>query len=425
MTGYLRILRRPRFAALCGGQVVSLFGDALFPMIVLTVAIGEREVAGAAAVVSTAFACRFAALGGLVLFGGGLLDRVDPVRAAAVADALRFVGLLGLAATWDGSLGPVLIGVALLVGACEAVSEPALLIIAPVLAGDDSDDATLAVGLLEAMRSTFGIVGPVLAAGLAVTAGGTVAALVAAGAFGCSAVATFAAGRGLARPSAPDPEPSLLRTSLAGLRIMWTTRWLRWVQLMAVVQVLLAVGPWMVALPLAVVADDGQPLASYGLLLGGFAAGTVVGALVGGRIRVGARGLVAVPSLALFGLTALALDLSSDPLVLTAVFALGGLGTQVFDVLKIDAIRRQVEPGVLGRALSADFFFSFAALPLGQVLGAVALRFATPTEVLRIAGVVVLVTGLLPLLDPDVRRFGTAAPRGTTPVAARPEAAET
>jgi len=420
MSRYLRMMRHGRFATLCAGQVVSLFGDVLFPMIVLAVAVRTANIQAAAAIVSTAFAFRFAALGGLVLFGGGLLDQINPASAAAGADALRFVGLIGLGTLWDGSLGLVLIGVALLVGACEAISEPALLLIAPRLVGDadslrnnpaqghDDDDAALAVGLLEAVRSALGIAGPFLAASLTMLVSGAVAALVASGAFGFSAIATFIAGHRLSWQQVSEEETSLLRSSLSGLRVMWTTRWLRWVQLMAVLQVVLAVGPWMVAMPLAAISADGRPLQSYGLLLGGFAAGTAVGALVGGRIRVRAQGMVALPSLAVFGITALALDITSNSIALILLFLLGGVGTQIFDVLKINSIRYEVDRRLLGRALSADFFFSFAALPAGQLIGSVALRFFAPADVLRFAGFFVLATGLVPLLDRDVRRLRTS-----------------
>ena len=69
-------------------------------------------------------------------------------------------------------------------------------------------------------------------------------------------------------------------------------------------------------------------------------------------------------------------------------------------------MRRAVPQEEHGRAFSADFFFSFAALPLGQLLGAAVLGFASPHLILVCAGVFVLATGLLPLLNRDVRTFG-------------------
>ena len=58
--------------------------------------------------------------------------------------------------------------------------------------------------------------------------------------------------------------------------MLWRVRWLRHVQLLAVVHVLLAVGPWMVALPVFLL-ETGQLTTVHGFVLGSFAVGTVVG----------------------------------------------------------------------------------------------------------------------------------------------------
>ncbi|MFG2587297.1 MFS transporter [Streptomyces sp. NPDC048438] len=409
--------------------------------------------------IGAVFAARFIALGGVVLFSGALLDRVNPVAAAVAADATRFFTLISLALLWDGRLDAVILGVAVLIGLCEAVSEPALLLITPQVLrretraatkadgetdapdGSGSSDpeeaaVTAAYGLLEGMRNTSGIVGPTLAATVVAVLSSSAGAVAAAVAFGLSAVVTRWAGARYAARSVPDspatdcpatdspatagpaartsdepekPDESLLRSALGGLAVLWRVRWLRHVQILAVVHVLLAVGPWMVALPVFLL-ETGHSATVYGFVLGSFAVGTVVGALVGGRVTGRSRGLYSLALLGLFGVTVLAPVATGSVLLLTAAFVAGGIGQQAFDVVKMAGLRREVPESLHGRAFSADFFFSFASLPLGQLFGAVLLRFADARTIMLWAGVLVLVTTAAAMLSPDARRFSSAPP---------------
>ncbi|MFD3544594.1 MFS transporter [Streptomyces sp. NPDC058655] len=441
---YLDLLGQRRFAALCFGQAVSLLGDALFPIIVV---VSAAQAGTPAETIGAAFAARFLALGGVVLFSGALLDRVNPVVAAVSADATRVIALIALALFWDGGLDAVVLTVAIVIGLCEAVSEPALLVIAPrVLPVRDpqspplSEEAeeqrvTAVYGLLEGMRNTSGIVGPTLAAALIALLSPSAGAFAAAVAFGLSAAATRWAGgkhaaQSVGHPAGPaqadadgsagtdagaekegpgepeEPQEPLLRSALGGLAVLWRVRWLRYVQLLAVVHVLFAVGPWMVALPVLIIERE-HSAGVYALVLGAFAAGTVAGAFLGGRIRGSRRGLYALGLLGLFGVTALAPVLTESVLLLTAAFVVGGIGQQAFDVVKMAGLRREVPERLHGRAFSADFFFSFASLPLGQLLGAALLRFLDAEAIMLWAGALVLVTTALTMLSPDTRRFGS------------------
>ncbi|MEU2165077.1 hypothetical protein QRN89_34255 [Streptomyces chengbuensis] len=472
MRTYLQLLGHRRFAALCFGQAVSLLGDALFPIVVV---VSAAQAGTPAETIGAAFAARFLALGGVVLFSGAVLDRISPVVAAVCADGTRVAALVALAVFWDGNLDPLVLVVAVVIGLCEAVSEPALLVIAPRIlprgpesgprpaesdggtaphadavpdggAGSDADEerVTAAYGLLEGMRNLSGIFGPTLAAGLVAVFSPSAGAFAAAVAFGLSAAATrwaggrfAAAGRDDTAGEAPATgagsdtageapaqetgreadgeggadagQESLLRSALGGLAVLWRIRWLRRVQLLAVVHVLFAVGPWMVALPVLVI-ERQHTATVYALVLGSFAAGTVAGAFLGGRIRGRHRGLVSLALLALFGLTALSPVLTGSVPVLMAAFLVGGVGQQAFDVVKMAGLRREVPERLHGRAFSADFFFSFASLPLGQLLGAVLLRFTEAEAIMLWAGGLVIATTVLAMAGKDVREFRSGQP---------------
>ncbi|WP_078852115.1 MFS transporter [Streptomyces sp. NRRL B-3229] len=458
---YFRLFRHRRFAGLCSGQIVSLIGDAFFPIIVVVAA---AKAGTPAETIGAVFAARFVALGGVVLFSGALLDRFDPVRAAVVADSTRVVALAVLAFVWDGRLDAVVVAVAVLVGLCEAVSEPALLVIAPRVldrrnptaaagpaegpAPAEDAEVTAAYGLLEGLRNVSGMVGPTLAAAVVAGLGSSAGAVLAAVTFGLSAVATRWAGAHLvagsrsdapaqkpepageepeaSRPDGdgpgepePEPEPSLLHSAMQGLIVLWRIPWLRSVQLLAVVHVVFAVGPWMVALPVFLV-EGGHSATLYGFVLGAFAIGNAVGALVGGRIGGPRRGLYALALLALYGLTVLAPVASGSLVLLTVAFVAGGIGQQAFDVAKMTGLRRDVPEELHGRAFSADFFFSFASLPLGQLLGAALLRFADPRTIMLWGGALVLVSTAAVTLRPDVRRFSSAPVATSVPAAPTP-----
>ncbi|MFF2204699.1 MFS transporter [Streptomyces sp. NPDC058145] len=451
---YVRLLRHRRFAGLCFGQMVSLLGDAFFPIIVVVAA---AKAGTPAETIGAVFAARFVALGGVVLLSGALLDRFDPVRAAVVADSTRVAALVALALVWDGRLDAVVIVVAVLIGLCEAVSEPALLVVAPRIlpdraarsAADEEDtEVTAAYGLLEGMRNSAGMVGPTLAAAVVGALGAPTGAVLAAFAFGVSAAATRWAGahirtRSQAGPAeaeqasakagsepdgppgdprgedADEAEPSLLRTALQGLAVLWRIPWLRHVQLLAVVHVVFAVGPWMVALPVFLI-ERGHSATVYGFVLGAFAIGNALGALVGGRINGRHRGLYALALLALYGATVLAPVVTGSVVLLAAAFFAGGVGQQAFDIVKMTGLRRDVPEDLHGRAFSADFFFSFASLPLGQLLGAGLLRFADARTIMLWGGTLVLVSTAAVAVRPDVRRFASAPPADTVPAPGTP-----
>lgn len=405
MTVYFRLLLHRRFALLLSGQVVSLLADALFPMIVVT-AVAHHATGYSIAVI---FAARAVALGGLVLFAGGLIDRVNPVAAAVSADTIRLFALVAFALSWDGSLGVGALSVAVIVGACEAVSEPALLVIAPAVAESDADDSGPVYALLDALRHGATVVGPVLAAVMASALGVGTAAALAAGFFGLSAAATRIAGARVAGPprSDDDERASLLRDAVAGLGLLWNIPWVRIMQSISVLHVLLAVGPWTVILPTVVLTQSGST-ARYGMLLSAFALGAVGGALLGGKIRGPHRGIWAMLLLSLFGFTVFTPALTTELPLLLIAFVLGGVGQEACDVVKMTAMRKEIPETYWGRAFSADFFFSFAALPVGQLIGAALVSVLDAHTLLILAGAMVTLTSLLVLLSADMRRFATS-----------------
>jgi MFS family permease len=146
----------------------------------------------------------------------------------------------------------------------------------------------------------------------------------------------------------------------------------------------------------------------YSLLLVLFGAGAAAGALVVGRWRPRLPGVAALVALLPSGLMAFALAGPSPVAIVGLALFAAGIGEQVFDVLWVTAVQRDVPNELLGRVVSLDFTFSLALQPLGLALaGPVAGAIGT-TELLTISGCFVFATTLPLLAMPTVRALASA-----------------
>lgn len=99
--------------------------------------------------------------------------------------------------------------------------------------------------------------------------------------------------------------------------------------------------------------------------------GALAGAALMGRWRPKTPGWAGLAGMACYGLVPLALLLPVHWVVLIAVYVVGGIGIELFNIPWFTAIQREVEPGKLARVSSLDFLLSFGLSP-------VALAFIAP-----------------------------------------------
>jgi MFS family permease len=397
-------LREPRFRLLWSGHLVSLLGDQIFPIAI--VALVARHGSSVALTISIVFAARFSALALFVIVGGVLADRVDRVQGMIALDVFR--GLAVAAIVLKGSSAPlaVLASLTFILGAGEALFTPLYESVLPDLV----PDAMLqqANSLSSLIKNLATVAGPAVAGLLVASAGAQLALLVDVLSFAVSALALSWVRRTHRAPIEAVGRQNVWRSALAGIQVVLRLRWLAALEGMAMVHTLLAVGPWYVLLP-TIAIHRYHSVEAYGLFLTAFGVGGVVGAISGGRIRSRARGLIALAGIGTFGLCCLVLAWQIPAAVIAAVFVLGGIGTQMFDVIKTTAIQQSVERSLLGRVFSLDFFATFVTMPIGQVLGGVLVSYFAPESIMRVAGVIVLATTLLPLLAPHIAAFGVPA----------------
>ena len=398
-------MRRP-VNVLAAAVGLSALGDFL-AMVPLALAL-ERET-GSGLVVALLFAALWAP--SILLAGpaGMLADRLDPRRVLIAASLAQAAAAVALA--FAGSPAAIL-ALALLLGAGNAVSQPAEFALLPRVAGGDIGRAN---GRMEAARYLGMTVGP-LAGGVAAAGGGTKLALLADAAT-FAVIALAAAGlRTAVAPRAEHDEGGRARDGIAFLR---ADEVLRAVLPVAVAALVVMTAVWTAEVFFA---KDvlGVGDAGYGALTAVWMTGLVAGAvLVAPRFGPARAATVALAAIAIQG-AGIAIPAAWPLVAVTAAaFAIGGVAHGTKNVLLRTLIHHRTPEHLHGRAFAA-----YNALRNGAELGALALggvlvAAAGPRATMAIAG---SVPGLLVAVV--VMRRRRAAARGAAPSATpRPAAA--
>ncbi len=137
-----------------------------------------------------------------------------------------------------------------------------------------------------------------------------------------------------------------------------------------------------------------------------FTLGALAGAVLMARWRPRAAGWTGLFGLALYGFAPLVLLLPVHPFVVIAVYAVGGLGIDLFNVPWFTATQREVEPSKLARVSSLDFLLSYGLAPIGLALIAPAISTFGAAPVLLVCSVICFAAPALAALVPSSRDFG-------------------
>lgn len=391
------LLRDGSFVRLCIGQFVSSVGDKLSGIAVAVWVVTQRE--DGAVALGAIFAVRTVATSLLLIVGGVFSDRL-PRRAQVIGSQLVLAALVALLAVTASSaplaLLLVLFGIA---GVADAFLAPASRMLVVDLAGPERLESANSLSTL--VVRVAGLCGPALG-GVLVTAIGVPATLLLdAASFVIGALAVLSTRRvpvvreSIARPSAR----TVLADAGEGLRLVMRTGWLRAVLLSDLSQTFLAVAPWFVLLPVALLPRGAN---AYALTITALAAGGLVGAIVPVRWKPVAIGRAALLSQALFALplVALAMDLPTG-LVAAAAF-IGGFGADLGAVLFVTGMQRGVAGPFLGRVMALSSLGSIALLPAGFALAGVLARPIGTGPILITGVAIVLLATTAALRTPGV-----------------------
>jgi MFS family permease len=396
-TALIRRLRLPGgrpFHLLITSLAVSSSGDWLYNVALLAL-VYERT--GSATWVSLTTAARLFPIVALGPVGGVLADRYDRRRLMIGADLLRagLMVMLGIvaAAGLPIVLAPVLAGAATAAG---AVYPPCIAACTARFVPDEE------LQRANALRAGIGqasiVVGPVLGAAAMLVAGPSVAILLNALTFTASALAIGAI---RARDKFAPPErtgelqmPSVLAEIRTGARALRGAP--AAIRLVAA-DVLCSAMYGMLTVTMVLIARKvGAGSGGYGLLLGGFGVGGVIGAGVTARLDAPSRwrGTLAVAML-LVGIALAAMGAVPTLAGAVAFAVLGGGGMIVGEVLGETALPRMLDDEVLARAYGLVFPISISGIVAGSLVAGPLVGVFGVTATMAIGGVAVLTIGAL------------------------------
>ena len=353
----------------------SALGDWLYNVALLALVFGRTGSATWVALTTAARVLPVVVLGPL---GGVLADRHDRRTLMIGADVVRVALMVALAVVAATGL-PILLApvLAALATAASTVTSPSVGASTARLVEDEE------LQRANALRAAIGqgaiVAGPALGAVVLALAGPAVAILLNATTFAVSAAAVLAIGRNDAfqpRARAEGDLPSFLSEIRAGARALRGAPTA--IRLVAADVLCSGVYGLLTVLLVLVGRQVGAGAGGYGILLGGFGAGGLVGAAILSRADAPAtwRRTLAV-ALLLVAASMAALGQSTSLVQALVLAVLGGGGMIAGEVLSETALPRLVDDEVLGRAyglavpvsLGGIVVGSLAAGPLVSLLG--------------------------------------------------------
>jgi len=389
----------PAFRRFLGAVSASLTGDYV---VLVAVPFAVFALGGSALEVGIAFGLYFGSIASFGLLGGEIGDRL-PRRAVMVgADLARFVAqgafgllyLLGNAEVWHLYVSQVLVGVG------TAAFYPSIngLVSETVPMPAKRQGANSLRSLADASAR---MLGPAL--------GGLLVALVGIGWAFLVDAASYLASALLLASIKLAPEKVDYGEGVRGLRHGWhefrRTTWL-WI-VVAVMGLLngLAFGPFQV-LGSALSKETLGGAGAWATVLACLGLGALCGCMVALAWRPPRPLMVAVLGIGAFAIP-MTLLASSAPLAAVALGALvAGLGGALFDALWDTAVQNHVRLDMQSRLSSYDVVGSFAFLPIGYVLAAVAISTIGPAAGLLVASVLVVAGAGLMLCSRSIRELG-------------------
>ena len=417
--------RRPLFALLAA-HTVSATGNMLM-LIALPLYVLSRTGSGAATGLAGAFVTVRVVLGGL--FGGVIVDRLGYRRSSVLADLSSGLVIVG-APTLGHTVGLpfwALLALLFFSGLLDAPGQNARTSLLPEVATAAGVPIERAMGWLEAAERGARLAGAPLAGLLVVAFGALNVLFVDAATFLISAalVGALVPGR-LDRVGEPEATPetevggywSQLRT---GMDFTVRDRLLRAVVLVVVVTNLFDAASSAVLLPVYADRELGGAVA-FGLLVGAMGGGALVGSLVFGVIghRLPRRLTFTAAFTLAGGPVYFALAAGLPLPVLLVLKLLAGFCAGAINPLFAVVMLERIPAGLRARVFGLVNAGCWAGMPLGALLGGLAVDHLGMTATLLIVGTAYLFITLTPLRGGPWLLMDPAKPGSDAPVTDQP-----
>ncbi len=379
-----------------------MVGDAAFAIALAWLVIGRT---GSVATLAGVLLLQAAPRSLLLLFGGAVVDRYSPRLVMLVCHTVRAAALTTVAVAAAVGTQPLwaLFCLALVMGVTSAFFLPASESIIPTLVESDQlDRANALQGLCEQVAL---ILGPMLG-GLLVAGPGAAAVFgLDAGTFAVAAATVLLAPSTRRVRRAPRPA-TVLREIGEGLGHARRSHEVRLVLLVVGAATLSYSGVFAVGLP-ALATALGGGAATLGLMVSGWGAGQLLGALGASLTGLPRRWGLLIISMALVEAAMFTtLGLVSSPWAAASILFVVGIGVSYSsDVALPTFIQSQAPPHLLGRISSLIALPRVVLEPVSIVVIGVALAGSVHWG-FAIASVPVFAVGLRLALDPRARRLG-------------------
>lgn len=407
---FIRMLRQRHLAILWVSQVLSAIGDNLYTIAVLWTAVqvagGRAGVVAAAGTVATLL---FGVLGGVYA------DRWDRQRTMAAVDLLRAATVAVLPIlSWRGMLQLWhLAAVAVVVSGLGALFDPALQASLPALVAD-RQMLQATNGLMDMTRRLARAIGPSLAGALVTVLSLSHFFTLDAISFIISALAVLSLGRRFAW------QPVRARTArglrgigaeiASAVRIVRTHRALAW-----------ALGSngvsnvaWGAAFTVgaALLADRvlAGKVGAYGLIVGAYGIGNVIGNIVIGSLTIRRRVAMLFTGRLVLGGGFLIMALATNLPIAMVGSAVAAIGGPMGDIVMLMMIQRDLPANQIGKVYSLRLTISSAGMALGLMLAGPLYALLPIPAAIAACALLIMATGAVGLL-----RFGLTEPAVTYP----------
>jgi MFS family permease len=366
-----------------GALLISTTGDWIYRFAVPTLIL---RVTGSALATAFAYVLEFIPYLIVGLIAGVVADRWDRRRILVICDTASTgitLVIAGVAALHHFPVA-VLYGCALLLACVRPVYFPAFqgLLVDTVPERNRAGVNAWA----QTVNSVLNMIGPVAGTAIVAAAGVSLASLINALSFACSAMLVYqvcyargpAGQKSQARVGAVA---GLRRDLVQGLRLLWQNKPIRYgTGLMAAAN--LAGSVVEANLIFLVVKVEGLPKIIFGIIFGAQGLGSVVGAMLATRLIARYR----AGRLLVYGMGGSAVATLLPALVphwwmMTACWAAEGVLTSVIVVAWFTERQRIVAPEAIGRVVAASRTIAYLTVPLGAVLGG---WLASGTDPLRV-----------------------------------------
>ena len=144
----------------------------------------------------------------------------------------------------------------------------------------------------------------------------------------------------------------------------------------------------------------------YGILLATYSFGSALGALIIGRLnalRYAGKALITMDII--YGFSTLSMIFFRNTFFAGAMLFVTGFSIGLTIALYFSVIQTLVPASILGRVVSADEVGSYASIPLAQIAGGLLIQTFGIVKDFEIAGVGLILTGLISILLRDFRRI--------------------